>query len=178
MGELLNDLLFQVRHVIKELTVSDTYIIDSFPVALCHSIRIPRICMVQGEQYRGYCASKRSWFYGYKVHVPVTGEGIPVEYTFTPGSSHDMERLRQMPLSLPEGSTLYSDAAYTDYTTEEMLADDEIRLLAARKANSKHPHEPWGNISYLSAENQLKSLSVILPNICLKRFMPLRKKGF
>ncbi|KAA6329694.1 hypothetical protein EZS27_021523 [termite gut metagenome] len=72
----------------------------------------------------------------------VTREGIPVEYTFTPSSSHDMQGLKQMPLNLPEGSTLYADAAYTDYTTEEMIADDWIRLLAARKANSKRPHEP------------------------------------
>ncbi|KAA6349619.1 hypothetical protein EZS27_002947 [termite gut metagenome] len=58
-----------------------------------------------------------------------------------------MQGLKQMPLNLPEGSTLYADAAYTDYNTEEMLTDDGIRLLAARKANSKRPHEPW--VEYL-----------------------------
>ncbi|KAA6312781.1 hypothetical protein EZS27_036345, partial [termite gut metagenome] len=77
----------------------------------------------------------------------VTGEGIPVEYTFTPGSSHDMQGLRGMPLNLPEGSILYADAACTDYNIEDMLSDDGIRLLAARKANSKRPHEPW--VEYL-----------------------------
>jgi IS5 family transposase len=56
----------------------------------------------------------------------VTREGIPVEYTSTPGSSHDMQGLRGMPLNPPEGSTLYADAAYTDYTTEDMLSDDGI----------------------------------------------------
>ncbi|KAA6340442.1 hypothetical protein EZS27_011690 [termite gut metagenome] len=143
MGEFLSDLFFQMGHVMKELTISDTYIIDSFPVALCHNIRISHSRIAQGAAYRGYCASKRSWFYGYKVHMVVTREGIPVEYTFTHGSSHDMQGLRGMPLNLSEGSTLYADAAYTDYTTEEMRADDGIRLLAARTANSKRPHEPW-----------------------------------
>jgi hypothetical protein len=58
-----------------------------------------------------------------------------------------MQGLKGMPLNLPEGSILYADAAYTDYKTEEMLSDDGIRLLAARKANSKRPHEPW--VEYL-----------------------------
>ncbi|KAA6300207.1 MAG: hypothetical protein EZS26_003646, partial [Candidatus Ordinivivax streblomastigis] len=32
MGEFLSELFFQVGHALKELTISDTYIIDSFPV--------------------------------------------------------------------------------------------------------------------------------------------------
>ncbi|KAA6317412.1 hypothetical protein EZS27_032427, partial [termite gut metagenome] len=42
MGEFLSELFFQVGHALKELTISDTYIIDSFPVPLCHNIRISR----------------------------------------------------------------------------------------------------------------------------------------
>jgi hypothetical protein len=84
MGEFLSGLFFQVGHALKELTISNTYIIDSFPVAVCHNIRISRSRIAQGAEYRGYCASKRSWFYGYKVHMIVTGERTPVEYAFTP----------------------------------------------------------------------------------------------
>ncbi|KAA6318140.1 hypothetical protein EZS27_031809 [termite gut metagenome] len=147
MGETLSELFFHVGPALKELSLHDTYSIDSFPLAVCHNIRISGSRMVKGAEYRGYCASKRSYFYGYKVPVVVTADGIPVEYTFTSGSSHDIFGLKQMPLNLPEGSTLYADAAYRDYTLEEMLADEGIRLLSARKANSKPPHEPW--VEYL-----------------------------
>jgi hypothetical protein len=178
MGEFLSELFFQVGHALKELTISDTYIIDSFPVALCHNIRISRNRIVQGAEYRGYCASKRSWFYGYKVHIVVTKEGIPLEYTFTPGSSHDMQGLKQMPLNLPEGSTLYADAAYTDYTIEEMLSDNGIRLLAARKANSKRPHKPW--VEYLISISR-KRIEVSFSDIA--KYLPktihaVTEKGF
>jgi hypothetical protein len=38
-----------------------------------------------------------------------------------------------MSTNLPERSVLYADSACTDYTIEEMLADDRIRLLAPEK---------------------------------------------
>jgi hypothetical protein len=142
IGELLAELFFHTGETIKALNINHTYAIDSFPVAVCQNIRIPRNRMLKDEQYRGYCASKRCYFYGFKVHVVVTADGIPVEYTFTAGSIHDLDGIRQMPLNLPAGSEILADAAYTDYTMEEMLTDNDIRLLAARKANSKHPHQP------------------------------------
>lgn len=143
IGELLAELFFHVGRVVKQLTMEDTYSIDSFPVPVCHNIRISGSRIVQGEEYRGYCASKRSYFYGFKVHIIATASGIPVEYSFTAGSIHDLGGLRQMPLELPLGSTLLADSAYTDYPLEEMLADNGVRLLAARKENSKRPHKPW-----------------------------------
>jgi putative transposase len=51
----------------------------------------------------------------FKVHVIVTFDGIPVEYTFTTGSTHDLDGIRQMPLNLPDGSEILADAACTDY---------------------------------------------------------------
>jgi hypothetical protein len=42
-----------------------------------------------------------------------------------------------------KGSVLTTLVHSCLHTTEEMLVDDGIRLLAARKANSKRPHEPW-----------------------------------
>ena len=77
--ELLTELFLYTGEAIKSLNISSTYCIDSFPVAVCHNIRIPRCRTVQGKEHRGYCASKREYFFGFKVHVAVTSEGIPVE---------------------------------------------------------------------------------------------------
>jgi hypothetical protein len=142
IGELMAELFFYLGLAIKELNIRQTYCIDSFPVAVCQNIRIPRCRIVQGEDYRGYCASKRTYFYGFKVHVIITSEGIPVEYTFTTGRMHDLDGMKQLPLNLPKGSEVLADSAYTDYMTEEMMLDEGIRLLAARKSNSKQPHNP------------------------------------
>jgi len=142
IGEFLSELFFYVGQVVKALNINSTYSIDSFPVEVCHNIRIIRTKIIKGEQYRGRCASKRTWFYGFKVHMIVTSEGIPVEFTFTTGNAHDLDGLKQMPVNLPQGSQILADCAYTDYLLEEVLAHDDIHLKAARKSNSKKPHEP------------------------------------
>ena len=117
------------------------YIIDSFPVKVCHNIRISRSRLLQGEQWRGYNVSKREYFYGVKVHLITTQEGIPVELCFVPGAEHDVEALRKMYVDLPAGSVLYGDSAYE---LEDLLKQTEsIELKICRKKNSKRPDAPY-----------------------------------
>jgi len=82
----LSDLLHLVFHrlgdALKELNVESRYVIDSFLVPVCDNIRIRR-CRLTGEfadaeQFRGVVASKRRFFYGVRVQVMVTIEGVPV----------------------------------------------------------------------------------------------------
>jgi hypothetical protein len=127
IGELLAELFFYLGQAIKELNISQTYCIDSFPVAVCQNIRIPHCRIVQGEEYRGYCASKRTYFYGFKVHVIITSDGIPVEYTFTTGNVHDLDGMKQLPLNLPPKSEILADSAYTNCVSEAGLL---IKLIA------------------------------------------------
>jgi hypothetical protein len=39
---------------------------------------------------------------------------------FISGSANDVRGLNALPLNLPPGSALYADAAYTDYTIEDI----------------------------------------------------------
>jgi hypothetical protein len=140
IGKLLAEIFFHTGEIIKSLNISHTYAIDSFLVAVCHNIRIPCNRILKEKADRGYCVSKRCYFYGFNVHVLVITDGIPVEYTFTAGSKHDMDGIRQMTPNLPASSQILVDAAYTDYEIEEMLADNDIRLLIIRNSHSKQPH--------------------------------------
>jgi hypothetical protein len=140
--ELLSELFFHTGQAIKELNLQSVYSIDSFSVAVCQNIRIANSRIGKEKEYRGHCVSKRCWFYGFKVHMIVTSDGIPVEFTFTAGSKHDLDGLRQLPVNLPEGSEVLADSACTDYLMEEMLSENGIRLLANRKSKFKHPHNP------------------------------------
>jgi len=157
IGELLSELFFQVGQAVKDLSVESTYCIDSFPVEVCQNIRISNSKIVKGKEYRGYCASKRTYFYGFKVHMIVTSKGIPVEFTFTTGRTHDLDGLKQMPVNLPDESYIMADAAYTDYLLEEMLGDNGITLKVNRKSNSKHPHEPWTEYLISSGRKRIET---------------------
>jgi len=132
----------------KQTNTEQDYIVDSCPVAVCDNIRIRRCKIYQNEEHRGYCASKRRYFYGLKAHLLVTATGKPVEVVLTPGATADMPGLRSLFLDLPEGADLYGDKGYTDYEWEDLLlALGNIELTAARKKNSKRPHA--GHIGYL-----------------------------
>lgn len=61
---LINDLFHQVGTVLKEISDSTEYLLDSFPVSICDNIRIFNVKIIQSEQYRGYIASiERSQVY-------------------------------------------------------------------------------------------------------------------
>ncbi len=125
---------------IIDLSAVPTAQVDSFPVAVCDNYRIPRAKIYRSEEYRGYIASKKRYFYGLKIHLMVTKEGKPVEFFLTPGSFGDVHALKVFDFDLPEGSTIYADKAYNDYTMEDILMEAaSLRLLPIRKENSKRP---------------------------------------
>jgi len=68
--------------IFKELNSGSSYIIDSFPVPVCDSIRIRRPEILRGESYRGCTASERRYFYGVKIHLMITSQGGPAEFFF------------------------------------------------------------------------------------------------
>ncbi|MDR1500989.1 MAG: transposase [Prevotella sp.] len=112
IGEFLSELFFYTGQAINDMNLKTTYSIDSFPVSVCQNIRIANSRIVKGKEYRGRCVSKRCWFYGFKVHMIVTSGGIPVEFTFTARSKHDLDGIRQLPVNLPEGSEVLACCLY------------------------------------------------------------------
>lgn len=147
LSGLLNIVFHQLGETIKELNLESRYCLDSFPVSICDNIRISRCRLTKEfadkEQFRGYIASKRRYFYGVKVPVLATINGIPVEYVLMPGEAADIQGLAEMPLSLPANSEIALDSAYTEFSWEDFAKEtDEIRLLVQRKSNSKRRDVP------------------------------------
>lgn len=143
VSELLFSLFYQVGDLLKAAAGASDYIIDSFPVAVCDNIRISRSSIIKGKQWRGRQASMRRYFYGVKVQVLTTAQGIPVEFCFVPGCESDVQALKKLPLAVAAESKIYGDAAYTDYTIEDDMKEAEgIELRIARKSNAKRKDEP------------------------------------
>ena len=141
---LIVDLFHQVGMGLKQASTTPEYLLDSFPVALCDNIRISRCRLVHSEDYRGYIAAKKRYFYGVRVHLLTTASGTPVEFVFLPGAANDVRGLGTLPLNLPLGSEVYGDCAYTDYDLEDNLKlTEDIALKVMRKANSKRQDPPW-----------------------------------
>lgn len=176
---LINDLFHQVGMILKEISGCTEYLLDSFPVPICDNIRIFHVKLIQSEEYRGYIASKKRYFYGVRVQLLTTKSGIPVEFVFLPGSAHDVRALNALPFNLPPGSEVYGDSAYTDYTAEDDLEQSsQISLNVMRKKNSKRQDPPGINISSNVLDITLKPYLVVSLVFFLNRFMRLHMGGF
>jgi hypothetical protein len=65
----------------KELNERAIYSIDTFPVPVCDNYRIPRCPLYQSEDYRGYIASKKQYYYGLKLYLMITEQGQPSSFS-------------------------------------------------------------------------------------------------
>ncbi|WP_288072245.1 IS982 family transposase [Hydrotalea sp.] len=118
VATLLMWLFLHIGRLFKYMCAELECIIDSFPLKACDNIRISRSKLLKGEQWWGFNASKQEYFYGVKVQLITTKDGIAVELCFSPGSEHDVNALQKMFMDLPPESTLFGDSAYTAYQLE------------------------------------------------------------
>jgi hypothetical protein len=172
--------LFQVLgEVFKQLNAHSVYLIDSFPIPACDNIRIPRSKRYREECYRGYTASKRRYFYGVKLYLLVTAQGEPVEMVLAPGSTADVSALPAFNFDLPQGSTLYSDSAFTLYYLEEVMREAAgINFSPMRKKNSTRPVPAY--IAYLQARGRkmVETAGSLVARLLPKSIHAVTSRGF
>ena len=138
VGKLLYELFEIVSSYYKDLCCELHYIIDSFPVAVCNNMRISNCKILKDKKWRSYTASMRNYFYGVKVQLLTTKDGIPIVFHFTPGKTGDAKALGKMIDKLPAEASLYGDSAYTDYGLEDFARERKCILLKIqRKSNAK-----------------------------------------
>jgi hypothetical protein len=111
------------------------YIIDSFLVEARHTARSYRCKILRVKDVIEFCAAKKKYYYGVKVHMITTTLGALVEFLITPASIADISVLEAIQIDVRFGAVLYGDIAYTDYSFEDMLSDSMgVRLIPERKS--------------------------------------------
>lgn len=138
ISKLLYELFEIISSYFKDFCCEMHYIIDSFPVAVCNNMRISNCKILKEEKYRGYTASMRNYFYGVKVQLLTTKDGIPIAFHFTPGKTGDAKAIGKMIDKLPPEASIYGDSAYTDYGLKDIALERRCVLLKIqRKSNAK-----------------------------------------
>lgn len=79
----LTPLFRLIRPYFNQLDFDELVIIDSFPVLFFQPVRNHRVKFLNEAINIGYCASKKMWFYGLKVHLAVTESGYILDYLVT-----------------------------------------------------------------------------------------------
>lgn len=155
------------------------YALDSFPVPVCDNIRIRRCRLLKGEQWRGYCASMRRYYYGVKVQLITTSDGVPVNVYFVPASEHNSKILEGMTFDFNPENTIYADAAYTNYLTEEELFEHEqLHLQVSRKSNSKRPKTYWAEYIIKHYRKRIETAISDIKKLFPRTIHAVTKEGF
>jgi hypothetical protein len=127
---LLLDLVGEV------FATGEAFIIDSLPVPVCRRARAGRCRKVRGEEYCGYCAAKKEKFFGWRLHLIVTPQGVPVAFDVLPAALHDLTPVHELVERLPAGAWVYADKGYNSADDEAVLEGETgVRLVPIRKAN-------------------------------------------
>jgi hypothetical protein len=116
----------------------EAFLIDSMPVPVCRRARARRCRKVRGKDFCGYCAAKKEKFFGWRLHLVCTTDGVPVAFDLVPGGLHDLTPIHELTCALPEGAAVYGDKGYNAGDDEASIADDTgVRLVPIRKANMR-----------------------------------------
>jgi len=163
----------------KTLNTDAIYVIDSIPIAVCDNIRIRRSKIYSNEDFRGYQASKKRYFYGLKIHLMVTKDGQPVECFLTPGGFGDVDALKYYAYELPDGAVIYADKAYNDYEIEDLLKDVEhISLIPMRKKNSKRALPPCISFVQSYHRKRVETAGSLIAQLLPKSIHAVTSQGF
>ncbi|CAK0770508.1 transposase [Gammaproteobacteria bacterium] len=176
LAPILIEMLAQVW---KTENKDGVYLIDSFPIPVCQNIRISRCNIYNNEEFRGYNASKRIYFYGLKVHLITTIDGKPVEILLTPGNFSDTNILSLFNFGLPKGSIIYGDKAYNWYEIEDLLAEyDGIKLQPIRKKNSKRKFDACTEFLQKVCRKTIETTNSLITKMFPKTIHAVTAAGF
>jgi len=111
-------------------------VIDSLPLPVCRRVRAWRCRTVRGRAYCGYCDATKETFFGRRLHLVCTTQGVPVACALLPARQHDLTPLHELLYPLPPGAWAYADNAYNSADDEAtILAQTGVRLVPIRTNN-------------------------------------------
>jgi len=116
----------------------EVFVADSLPVPVCKRVRASRCRKVRGRDYCGYCAAKDEKFFGWRLHLVCTPEGLPAAFELLPAAYHDLTPIHELTVALPSGARVFADKGYIDRkTAASILKDTGVRLIAKPRKNMR-----------------------------------------
>ena len=124
--------------------LSNLYIIDSTPIAICEPVRAKRsnICATESIQPSfGYSSAKKSTYFGYKLHLVCDENGVVHSFDFTPANVHDVNYLKDVKYNL-NNCELIGDRGYisADYQLD-LFTQSNIKLTVPMRKNQHNQIE-------------------------------------
>ncbi len=129
--------LIQQRLAEKLRGDDPVWLVDSLPVDACQFARATFCRRFAGEADYGYCHLRKRTFYGFRLHLRVTRDGVILAYQLAAARASEKAVLPE--LGLLSGTTGIGDRNYWSPDLRERLAKGGVTLLAPYYLKSKDP---------------------------------------
>ena len=123
----------------KLISSENYFIVDSMPLEICKLSRSSRTTICK-EDYltspsRGYCASQKMDFYGYKLHAVCSSNGVFCDFELTQAAVHDIHYLKNIKTNF-SSCVLLGDKGYLSAEYQlDLFTSNNIRLEVPRRIN-------------------------------------------
>ena len=130
-------LFWHLTRLVGELFNRQTvFVVDATPIPACKNVRRDRCRKVQGDDYAGYCASKKEYFFGWHLHLVCDADGIPITFELLPARWDELVPIQHLLAPLPAGSQVVADKGYISYKDQlAAFLHGEIRLIPKHRRN-------------------------------------------
>jgi len=151
----------------------NVYLVDSIPVPVCQIARekSSKVCKENYETApdKGYSAVSKSWYFGYKLHLVTSINGVFSSMDLTKASVHDIHYLNEVKHSNISNCTLIGDKGYLSKSYQLDLFNSRQINLETPKRYNQHDKEPFPFI-FKRARKRIETLfSQLCDQLMLKR---------
>jgi hypothetical protein len=113
------------------------WLVDSLPIDACQFARATFCRRFAGQADYGYCPLRKRTFYGFRLHLRVSRDGVILGYQLAPARASEKAVLPE--LGLPVGSVGIGDRNYWAPELQQRLAAGGVLLLAPYAQKRRDP---------------------------------------
>lgn len=141
------------------------FLVDSMPLEVCKLSRSSRSKICKETDYalpnKGYCASQKMHYYGYKLHAVCSVEGVFQSLDISPASVHDINYLKDIKQQI-ENCTLLGDKGYLSAEYQlDLFTSHNIKLEVPMRKNQKN----YKNQTYIIRKSR-KRIETLFSQLC------------
>ncbi|WP_394706835.1 IS982 family transposase [uncultured Bacteroides sp.] len=154
------------KRIVFQISSSrDYFIVDSMPLEVCKLSRSRRggICRETFETSpdKGYCATQRMYYYGYKLHAICTIDGVFSDFDLTKASVHDIHYLEDFKQNHYD-CTILGDKGYLSVNYQLDLFEENNIKLEVPMRNNQHGYAK----QYIVFRKARKRIETLFSQLC------------
>jgi hypothetical protein len=148
--------LLQQRLAARLAAGDPVWLVDSLPIDACQFARATYCARFAGQADHGYCHLRKRTFYGFRLHLRCSRDGVILGYQLAPARAGEKAVLPE--LGLPPGSVGIGDRNYWSPELRDRLAAAGVTLLAPYYQKRRDP-DPAGSARLSAVRYRIETVN-------------------